>query len=106
LTRVGNSWSQDRLQRIYQGRTVKGMDPMHNTDKASIPILLIHGDRDVRVPLFHSQDFYNAVRGRVPAELVVIPDMPHSLPWYPAHYRTLLSSLETYLKTGCGPGGL
>lgn len=106
LTRVGNSWSQDRLQRIYQGRTVAGMDPMHHTENASIPILLIHGDRDVRVPLFHSQEFYNAVRNRVAARLVVIPDMPHSLPWYPRHYRTMLTEIENYLRTDCGPGGL
>lgn len=106
LTRVGNSWSQDRLQRIYQGRTVTGMDPMHNTERANIPILLIHGDRDVRVPLFHSQDFYNAVRNRVAARLVVIPDMPHSLPWYPRHYRTMLTEIENYLRNDCGPGGL
>jgi fermentation-respiration switch protein FrsA (DUF1100 family) len=106
LTRIGNNWSQNRLQRLYQGRTVDGMDPMEHTDQANIPILLIHGDRDVRVPIFHSQDFYNAVRSRVPAQLVVIEDMPHSLPWYPQHYRTMLSSIENYLARDCGPGGL
>ena len=106
LTRIGRNWSDNRLQRIYQGRTVRGMDPMNNTQNANIPILLIHGDRDVRVPLFHSQDFYNAVRGRVDAELVVVPDMPHSMPWYPAHYRMLLSTVERYLREDCGPGGL
>lgn len=106
LTRIGANWSQNRLQRLFQGRTVTGMDPMQHTQEANIPILLIHGDRDVRVPIFHSQDFYNAVRNRVPAQLVVIPDMPHSLPWYPAHYRTMLSSIETYLARDCGPGGL
>lgn len=106
LTRIGNNWSDNRLQRIYQGRTVDGMDPMDNTAQASIPILMIHGDRDVRVPLWHSQDFYNAVRQRVPARLVVVEDMPHSMPWYPRHYRTLLGEVENYLRTECGPGGL
>jgi dipeptidyl aminopeptidase/acylaminoacyl peptidase len=106
LTRLGNSWSEDRQQRIYQGRTVAGMDPSHHVDDANIPILLFYGDRDVRVPTFHSQEFYNAVRSKVPAELVVIPDMPHSLPWYPRHFRTMLGALENYLKNDCGPGGL
>ena len=106
LARLGNTWSQNRLQRLYQGRTVRGMDPMEHTDQANIPILLIHGDRDVRVPIFHSQDFYNAVRGRVPARLVVIEDMPHSMPWYPQHQRTMLSAIEDYLARDCGPGGL
>ena len=82
------------------------MDPMNNTDKANIPILLFHGDRDVRVPMFHSVDFYNAVRDQVPAQLVQIEDMPHSPPWYPRHFRTMLSAMETYLEEDCGPGGL
>lgn len=106
LARLGANWSSNRLQRIIQGRTVTGMDPMDHTAQANIPILLIHGDRDVRVPLFHSQDFYNAVRARVPAELVVVPDMPHSLPWYPSHYRTMLNAIEGFLREDCGPGGL
>jgi dipeptidyl aminopeptidase/acylaminoacyl peptidase len=106
LTRIGHNWSDSRLQRIYQGHTVAGMDPMQHTADANIPILLIAGDRDVRVPLWHSQDFYNAVRGHVPAELIIVPDMPHSLPWYPAHYRTLLGAVERYLHDDCGPGGL
>lgn len=106
LTRLGNNWSDDRLQRIYQGHTVRGMDPIRNVEGANIPILLFHGDRDVRVPLFHSQDFYNAVRGRVPAELIVVPDMPHSYPWYPRHVRTVLGAIESYLREDCGPGGL
>lgn len=106
LARLGTTWSQNRLQRIYQGRTVRGMDPMQRTREANIPILLFHGDRDTRVPLFHSRDFYNAVRGNVPAELIVIPDMPHSMPWYPNHVRTSLEAIDRYLRRDCGPDGL
>ena len=106
LSRIQNNWSENFIQRVLQGRTLGGMDPMNNTDKANIPILLFHGDRDVRVPMFHSVDFYNAVRDQVPAQLVQIEDMPHSLPWYPRHFRTMLSAMETYLEEDCGPGGL
>ena len=48
---LGMSWSNNRIQRAVQGRTVNGMDPMKQTKKANIPILVYHGDRDVRVPL-------------------------------------------------------
>lgn len=106
LGRINNLWSDNFLQRVQQGRTVTGMDPIENTDKANIPVLVFHGDRDVRVPLFHGTDFYNAVRDQVPAELVVIEDMPHSLPWYPRHFRVMLSEMEDYLQNQCGPGGL
>lgn len=106
LGRIANNWSESFLQRVRQGRTLGGMDPIQNTDRANIPVLVFHGDRDVRVPLFHGTDFYNAVRDRVPAELVVIEDMPHSLPWYPRHFRVMLSEMEDYLANDCGPGGL
>ncbi|MEE9890147.1 MAG: hypothetical protein PBU96_12175 [Stenotrophomonas geniculata] len=58
------SWSENRLQRILQGQTVKGMDPIQNTAKATIPVLLYVGDRDVRTPAFHARSFYNAVQAR------------------------------------------
>lgn len=106
LGRIGNNWSESFLQRVRQGQTLGGMDPIENTDKANIPTLIFHGDRDVRVPLFHSTDFYNAIRDDVEAELVVIDDMPHSLPWYPRHFEVMLSEMEDYLANDCGPGGL
>lgn len=106
LGRIANNWSESFIQRIQQGRTLSGMDPSRNTERANIPILVFHGDRDVRVPLFHGVDFYDAVRDEVPARLVVIEDMPHSLPWYPRHFEEMLSEMESYLANECGPGGL
>ncbi|SBV36163.1 Peptidase, S9 family [uncultured Stenotrophomonas sp.] len=106
LARLGVSWSENRLQRILQGQTVKGMDPMQNTDKANIPVLLYVGDRDVRTPAFHARNFYNSVKGKVPAKFELIPDMPHSMPWYPSHYQATLPLMENFLRVECGPGGL
>lgn len=106
LGRLGTSWSDSRLQRIMQGQTVKGMDPMRNTDKAKIPVLLYVGDRDVRTPSFHARDFYEAVRDKVPARFELIADMPHSMPWYPRHQTQTLGLIEDFLGNQCGPGGL
>jgi len=103
LTRLGNNWSDNRLQRAFQGDTVDGMDPMRNTANANIPILIYHGDRDVRVPLFHSEDFYKAVKKFQPkSELLIVKDMPHSLPWYPEQQRETLAAIERFLSTTCG----
>lgn len=102
LGRLGTSWSDNRLQRIMQGRTVKGMDPMLNTGKAHLPIMLFGGDRDVRVPPFQPHDYYEAVKDKVPAQYHVIPDMPHSMPWYPRQQRETLDLIVNYLDKGCG----
>lgn len=106
LGRLGTSWSDNRLQRILQGQTVKGMDPMRNTADANIPLLTFVGDRDVRTPSFHAQGFYEAVKDRVPAKFELIPDQSHSLPWYPRQQRATLALIESFLRNDCGPGGL
>ena len=106
LGKIGRNWSDNRLQRILQGNTVKGMDPMLNTDKASIPVLLYVGDRDVRTPSFHAKGFYDAVKGKVNAKFALIPDQQHSLPWSTAQQTQTLGLMESFLKQDCGPGGL
>lgn len=106
LGRLGTAWSDNRLQRILQGQTVKGMDPMKNAANANIPVMLFVGDRDVRTPAFHAQGFYEAVKNKVPAQFHLIADQQHSMPWYPRQQRETLGLIENYLKTDCGPGGL
>lgn len=106
LTKLGWSWSENRLQRILQGRTVKGMDPLQNAAKAGIPLLTFVGDRDVRTPAFHAENFYKAVKDKVPAKFALLPDHPHSMPWYPRNAETMMSLMEDFLRQDCGPGGL
>ncbi len=106
LARLGTTWSANRLQRILQGRTVRGMDPMENTDKANLPILLFVGDRDVRTPSWHAKNFYKAVKGTVPAKFELIEDMPHQLPWYYNHYQKILGLIGDFLEKDCGPNGI
>lgn len=102
LSRLGTRWSQNRIQRILQGDTVRGMDPMDNADKAHIPILLYVGSRDVRTPDWHAKDFYGAVKDAVPARLEIIDDMPHQLPWYYRHHEETLTLIEDFLEDECG----
>lgn len=106
LGRLHTSWSSNRLQRILQGKTVKGMDPMQNADKAHLPILVFDGTRDVRTPgEIHAHPFYEAVKDKVPAKFAWIPDMPHSMPWYPSQQRQVLNLIENFLTQDCGLTG-
>lgn len=101
LGRLGTSWSDNRLQRILQGKTVKGMDPMKNTDRAHLPIMLFVGDRDVRTPSWHAEDFYKAVKNKVPAKFYLIPDQQHQMPWYPSQQRETLKLIADFLADDC-----
>lgn len=102
LGRLGTSWSDNRIQRIIQGWTIKGMDPMKNTDKAHLPILVFDGTRDVRTPgSIHAHPFYEAVKDKVPAKFEWIPNMPHSMPWYPSQQRQTLNLIVDYLQNDC-----
>lgn len=102
LARLSNTWSENRLQRAVQGKTVRGMDPMRNTEHANIPTLLFVGDRDVRTPAWHARNFYNAIRSHVSARFSLIPDQPHSFPWYPRHNTQIFNLIEDFLNTECG----
>ncbi len=103
LGRLHTSWSTNRLQRILQGKTVKGMDPMKNADKAHLPILIFDGTRDVRTPgHIHAHPFYEAIKNKVPAKFEWIPDMPHSMPWYPSQQRKVLNLIQNFLANDCG----
>jgi len=102
LTRIGDNWSESRQQRAYQGRTVKGMDPQQNVEKLAMPILIYHGDRDVRVPLFHATDFYNSVKSTGKAKLLVLKDMGHQLDkWTADNTRDSLKGIEDFLVNDC-----
>jgi len=102
LTRIGNNWGEDRRQRAYQGRTVKGMDPQRNTEKLAMPILIFHGDHDVRVPLYHATDFYNSVKSTGKAKLLVLPGMGHQLDkWTAENIRDSLGAIDNFLTNDC-----
>ena len=93
--------------RVYQNPTVAGLSPLDHAKAVSMPVYLFHGDRDQRVPIEQSRKFANALkRAGKDIKYTEIPDLWHSLPWWPQHHLAVLSSLEDYLRDDCGPGGL
>ncbi|MEO1642645.1 MAG: prolyl oligopeptidase family serine peptidase [Pseudomonadota bacterium] len=104
LSVIKNDWSRGRIQKASQGNTLDGMDPFQNANKIDIPILIYHGDLDVRVPLKHSTAFYNRIKDRSPqSELVVIREMGHqSNKWTTENKAEVLENMERFLTTTCG----
>ncbi|ESQ80640.1 S9 family peptidase [Asticcacaulis sp. YBE204] len=103
-----NRNGDNRFQREFQRPFVGGLDAKANVDKASIPILIYHGDRDTNVIPSESKDFYDAlIAAKKKAEYVSFKDMGHeSNLWNPEHAAKLLTMVDDFLKKDCKPGGL
>lgn len=97
-----------RVGREFQGVTLQGMDPINHVNEVSIPVFLYTGDRDTRVIPAESERFAAALRNAgKDVTIRILPDMEHTLnTWTPANFQAMLTSVEEYLRTSCGPGGL
>ncbi len=95
------------FNREFQNPTVEGLSPLDHVDKASIPILIFHGDRDQIVPIDQSEKYYEALkRAGKNAKYVEISDYGHGPSITVDKQAQVLELLETYLRDECGPGGL
>ncbi|MBI1685001.1 alpha/beta hydrolase family protein [Caulobacter hibisci] len=98
----GSRWGKE-----FQEPTIDGLSPLKNADKVSIPILVYHGDRDLTVEMSHSERFVQALKNAgKDVTFVKIADMAHTAGDTPDQQVKVLTTIENYLKTGCGPGGL
>jgi acetyl esterase/lipase len=100
------SWSS--FSDEFQGSTISGLSPLDHARDVSIPIFLYHGDRDTNVPISQSEKFLSALKGaNKDVQWLELKDMGHSYnTWEPGQTGQVLSAVETYLRTKCGPGGL
>lgn len=76
--------------------------PLFNANKVKVPLLLIHGTKDVNVPTNESISFYTALKllGK-DAELVFVKDADHAVVDYNQRIlwnNTILSYFAKYLK--------
>lgn len=62
LNRIGASISRNRFIRVLQKPTIKGVSPLDHVEKVNVPILVIHGDIDQRVPVAHSRLFVEELK--------------------------------------------
>jgi dipeptidyl aminopeptidase/acylaminoacyl peptidase len=56
INRIGASlFNRGRYGRVFQGKTVSGLSPIENAEKLTMPLFIIHGDIDQRVPVEQSR---------------------------------------------------
>jgi len=98
---------ENPFNRDFQNPTIEGLSPQYVTERANIPLLLFHGDRDTRVPVVQSRKMFASMKSDgKDVQYMEIPDLWHSNPWFPQHHYMMLQKLESYLAKDCGPGGL
>lgn len=113
---VADPWMQYNYRRGEPGsyadrfgrQRATGVRPIEQVEDINIPLLMIHGDVDQRVPFEHYRKFKPLVeRAGKDAEFVVLEGADHfSNTLFFEHQHTLYASLIGYLENQCGPGGL
>lgn len=69
--------------------------PLRYVQNVKTPVMLQHGEADLRVPFSNSVMFYNALRRRdVPVRLLALPRQPHG----PQEPRMVLKTMQTNLE--------
>lgn len=75
-----------------------------NASRVSIPLLLIHGDRDTVVPYEQSQIMQRAMaQAGHPVRLITLPGQDHT-PEDVDQFRIVLTESETFIRQNIGPG--
>lgn len=75
--------------------TYDSHSPLRFVQNVKTPVLLQHGEADLRVPFTNSVMFYNALRRRgVPVKLLALPRQPHG----PTEPRMVLKTMQSNIE--------
>lgn len=78
------------------------VSPIHKIDRITAPLMVIHGERDPRVPIGESEQMVESLKARQhPVEYHVFPDEGHGITKLKnklAVYPAVAKFLDTYLK--------
>ncbi|WOI52111.1 alpha/beta hydrolase family protein [Parvularcula sp. LCG005] len=92
----------------FAERRYSGINPIEEIDKINVPMLLIHGDVDQRVPFEHFKRYTKELKGKgKDVQELVLKEADHFYnTLYYRHQIALYTKLIDYLENDCGPGGL
>lgn len=81
--------------------------PVYHVEKSRTPLLILHGEKDTRVPTFQSLELYRLLklRGKAPVRLVLYPNEGHGNRRAAARYDYNLRLLRWMQHYLAGPGG-
>lgn len=106
------NYYRDQLRGADKERQLKyrfdSINPIDEVEKVNVPILLIHGDVDQRVPITHSKRYRKKLeKFNKNYKYVELDGADHFYDTlFYEHQIKLYESMIGYLKHDCGPGGL
>lgn len=85
-----------------------GINPMKEIEKINVPMFLVHGAVDQRVPFEHMRKYEPRLRrAGVDYEFMKLEGADHFFnTLFYDHFMEFYPALINYLETDCGPGGL
>jgi dienelactone hydrolase len=97
------SISRNVIEYIGSGPHIREGSPLQNVEAITAPVLLFHGDRDLNVPVIHSQRMDRALRGaNKPSELVTFAGLEHDLDDSDVRVQ-MLRRIGAFLETNLAP---
>lgn len=87
---------------------LKSLSPIDEVEKVNVPMLIVHGDVDQRVPVDHARKYLKELDKHGKSyKYVELEGADHfSNTLFYDHKITFYTALIDYLKNDCGPGGL
>lgn len=78
LSKINATLNDSRFLARLQRPTISGVNPIERTQQVNIPLLVVHGDIDVRVPVSHSRDFMEKIdKATITVRYVELADADH-----------------------------
>lgn len=94
----GRFKSSASIQLGTNDKELRQISPVHHADKITVPVLLLHGDKDRQVRPFHSEDMYKALKKHnKDVEYIVLDEGNHYLT-NNEHRLIYFRALESFLK--------
>jgi len=104
LPEVPWGWITAACLAVGLGTTLSALDPVRAVGRVRCPILIIHGEEDMSIPVSHAQALYQAARP--PKELWIVPGAGHVASVYQAdteYARRVIAFLDRTLSHAARP---
>lgn len=104
LSRINAKLNDSPFLSRLQRPTITGVSPVKQVEKVNVPILVIHGDMDQRVPIVHSEAFVSELKKHEKDyKYVVLEDADHfSDTLFYNHKKLFYTELINWLDNKCG----